>query len=85
MARWFEGGNFGAGAVPLLALVTLCCCGRGYARRPRCGAFVLTLCFFALGFAGLVLGILPNIVPPGLSIWDAAFAAVIQGFVWWGW
>ena len=34
--------------------------------------FVLTLCFFALGFAGLVLGIWPNIVPPSLSIWQAA-------------
>ena len=32
-------------------------------------------------FAGLVLGIWPNIVPPGLTIWDAASPPSSQGFV----
>ena len=35
----------------------------------------------ALGFAGLVLGIWPNIVPPSLSIWDAASPPSSQGFL----
>jgi cytochrome d ubiquinol oxidase subunit II len=53
--------------------------------RPREGRdaapFLLTLCFFGLGFAGLVLGIWPNIVPPSLSIWEAASPPSSQGFV----
>ena len=43
--------------------------------------FVLALCFFALGFLGLVAGIWPNIVPPTLTIWEAASAPSSQGFV----
>src|SRR5690606_40216231 len=73
MARWFESGNFWwLAPVPLLALVNAFAVWRAAMREGRDAApFVLTLCFFALGFAGLVLGIWPNIVPPGLSIWDA--------------
>ena len=43
--------------------------------------FLLTLCFFALGFIGLVLGIWPNIVPPALTIWEAASPPSSQMFV----
>ena len=83
MARWFEGGNFWwLAPVPLLALVNAVWLWRAVMREGRDVApFVLTLCFFALGFAGLVLGIWPNIVPPSLSIWDAASPPSSQGFV----
>ncbi|HEY3520091.1 MAG TPA: cytochrome d ubiquinol oxidase subunit II, partial [Rhodanobacteraceae bacterium] len=43
--------------------------------------FVLSLCFFLLGFIGLVIGIWPNIVPPSLTIWQAASAPSSQLFV----
>ena len=43
--------------------------------------FLLTLSFFGLGFLGLVLGMWPNIVPPSLSIWEAASPPSSQGFV----
>jgi cytochrome d ubiquinol oxidase subunit II len=43
--------------------------------------FVLALGFFALGFLGLVVGMWPNIVPPTMSIWDAASPPSSQGFV----
>lgn len=83
MARWFEDGNFWwLAPVPLLALVNAFALWRAAMRRGRdAKPFVLTLCFFALGFAGLVLGIWPNIVPPGLTIWDAASPPSSQGFV----
>ena len=42
--------------------------------------FLLTLSFFVLGFAGLVVGIWPNIIPPSLSIWDASSPPSSQGF-----
>src|SRR5690606_8116695 len=83
MARWFESGNFWwLAPVPLLALVNAAALWRAARREGRDTApFVLTLSFFALGFAGLVLGIWPNIVPPSLSIWEAASPPSSQGFL----
>ena len=83
MARWFDGANFlWLSPVPLLVLVNAFALWRAAMREGRDVApFVLTLCFFVLGFAGLVLGIWPNIVPPGLTIWDAASPPSSQGFV----
>ncbi len=83
MARWFEDGNFWwLAPVPLLALLNALLLWRaamadGRDARP----FVLSLCFFVLGFAGLVLGIWPYIVPPSLTIWQAASPPSSQGFV----
>ncbi|HVI59705.1 MAG TPA: cytochrome d ubiquinol oxidase subunit II [Luteimonas sp.] len=83
MARWFEGGHFWwLAPVPLLALLNAFALWRAAMREGRDSApFVLTLCFFVLGFAGLVLGIWPNIVPPALSIWDAASPPSTQVFL----
>jgi cytochrome d ubiquinol oxidase subunit II len=83
MARWFESGNFWwLSPVPLLVLVNAFALWRAAMREGRDTApFVLTLCFFVLGFAGLVLGIWPNIVPPALSIWEAASPPSSQMFL----
>ncbi|WP_371180643.1 cytochrome d ubiquinol oxidase subunit II [Xanthomonas sacchari] len=83
MARWFHDGNFWwLSPVPLLVLVNALALWRAAMAQGRdARPFVLTLCFFVLGFFGLVLGIWPNIVPPGLSIWEAASPPSSQGFV----
>jgi cytochrome d ubiquinol oxidase subunit II len=83
MARWFHDGNFWwLSPVPLLVLLNAFALWRATMAQGRdARPFVLTLCFFVLGFFGLVLGIWPNIVPPGLSIWDAASPPSSQGFV----
>ncbi|NYZ61152.1 cytochrome d ubiquinol oxidase subunit II [Luteimonas deserti] len=83
MARWFEGGNFWwLAPVPALALVNAVWLWRSAMHEGRdARPFLLTLSFFALGFAGLVLGIWPNIVPPSLSIWEAASPPSSQTFV----
>ncbi|UKE50742.1 cytochrome d ubiquinol oxidase subunit II [Xanthomonas translucens] len=83
MARWFHGGNFWwLSPVPLLVLVNAFALWRAAMAQGRdARPFLLTLCFFVLGFFGLVLGIWPNIVPPGLTIWDAASPPSSQGFV----
>jgi cytochrome d ubiquinol oxidase subunit II len=83
MARWFEDGHFWwLAPVPLLALANAFALWRAAMRQDRdVRPFVLTLAFFALGFAGLVLGIWPNIVPPHLSIWDAASSPSSQLFL----
>ena len=83
MARWFEGGHFWwLAPVPLLALANAFALWRAAMAHGRdARPFVLTLTFFVLGFAGLVLGIWPNIVPPDMSIWDAASSPSSQLFL----
>ncbi len=83
MARWFEGTNFlWLSPVPVLVLANAFALWRAVMEKGRdAKPFLLTLCFFVLGFAGLVLGMWPNIVPPSLTIWDAASPPASQGFV----
>ncbi len=82
MARWFEGGNFWwLAPVPLLALANAFWLWRAAMREGRdAGPFLLTLGFFVLGFAGLVIGIWPNIIPPSLDIWEASSPPSTQVF-----
>lgn len=83
MARWFEDGHFWwLAPVPLLALANAFALWRAAMAEGRdARPFLLTLAFFALGFAGLVVGIWPNIVPPRLSLWDAASSTSSQLFL----
>ena len=83
MARWFEGGHFWwLAPVPLLVLLNAFALWRAVMAKGRdARPFVLTLCFFGLGFAGLVLGLWPYLVPPSLTIWQAASPPSSQGFV----
>jgi cytochrome d ubiquinol oxidase subunit II len=50
-------------------------------RKADRAPFLLAIAFFALGFVGLVVGVWPNILPPDLSIWEAAAPPATQGFV----
>ncbi len=83
MARWFDSGNFWwLSPVPLLAVLNAFALWRVVMHEGRDAMpFLFALSFFALGFAGLVLGIWPNIVPPTLTIWEAASPPSSQGFV----
>ena len=83
MERWFEGNNFlWLSPVPLLVLANAVLLWRAAMREGRDATpFLLTLCFFFLGFVGLVLGMWPNIVPPTLSIWEASSPTSSQGFL----
>ena len=99
MARWFEGGNFlWLSPVPLLALINAVVLWRAVMRRAEVVPFVAAISFFVLGFVGLIIGMWPNLLPPTLSIWEAAaprssqlfvlvglivLLPVILGYVWW--
>jgi len=87
MQRWFESGNFiWLSPVPLLAVTNAVLLWRDVMRRREVAPFVLALCFFALGFVGLLLGIWPNLLPPSLSIWEAAAAPYAgRTYVYSGW
>jgi cytochrome d ubiquinol oxidase subunit II len=82
MARWFESGNFiWLSPIPILALVNAIALWRAVMRRAEIAPFMLALSFFVLGFIGLVIGIWPNLLPPSMSIWDAAAPPSSQSFV----
>jgi cytochrome d ubiquinol oxidase subunit II len=44
-------------------------------------AFILTLGLIFLGFAGLGISIWPHIIPPAITLWQAAAPAQSQGFM----
>ncbi|MEE9101032.1 MULTISPECIES: cytochrome d ubiquinol oxidase subunit II [Pseudomonas] len=80
--RWFSLPNlFWFLPVPLLVLVTLYNLLRSVASNDHVKPFVLTLVLIFLGYSGLGISLWPNIVPPSLSIWDAAAPPQSQGFM----
>lgn len=83
MARWFHDGNFlWLSPVPVLVLLNGLWLWRAVvATRRDARPFLLTLSFFVLGFVGLVLGIWPHILPPTMTIWQAASPPSSQRFV----
>ncbi|HLI18413.1 MAG TPA: cytochrome d ubiquinol oxidase subunit II [Rhodanobacteraceae bacterium] len=82
MARWFTWPNFlYLSPVPILTIINAAALWIAVIRNREVEPFVLSLCFFVLGFIGLVVGIWPNIVPPSLTIWQAASPVQSQGFV----
>ena len=82
MERWFTGAHIlWLSPVPILTVLNAILLWRAVLKNREVQPFVLALCFFALGFIGLVVGMWPNIVPPSMSIWDAASPPSSQGFV----
>ncbi|OEZ01619.1 MULTISPECIES: cytochrome d ubiquinol oxidase subunit II [Stenotrophomonas] len=82
MARWFSDGNFWwLSPVPLLTLAVAVALWQS-AMHPRrdLPPFLLTLALFVLGFIGLVLGMWPYLLPPSMTLWEAAAPASSMGF-----
>lgn len=80
--RWFSTPNiFFLWPVPIataaIALLTWHAIRAGWEILP----FVGTVLLFLLGFLGLVISAMPYIVPPHLTIWDAAGSASSQIFL----
>ncbi|CAJ0990896.1 cytochrome d ubiquinol oxidase subunit II [Pantoea sp. Nvir] len=80
--RWFSFPNlFWFLPVPVLVLL----CSWGIIRTTKCKAhylpFLLTLALIFLGFSGLGISVWPNIVPPSITIWQAAAPAISQVFM----
>jgi cytochrome d ubiquinol oxidase subunit II len=82
MDRWFTWPNFlYLSPLPVASVIVAALLWRAVLKNREVAPFVLALGFFALGFLGLVAGIWPNIVPPSMSIWEAASPPSSQGFV----
>lgn len=79
--RWFSVPNiFWLAPVPLLVLASTVLLLRALGRRNQLRPFLYTLVLIFLGYSGLGISLWPNIVPPGITIWDAASPPQSQGF-----
>ena len=71
--RWFTmPGLLLTAPVPVLTALVAFFLFRGLAAKREALPFLMALALFALGMAGLGISIWPNVVPPSLTIWDAA-------------
>jgi cytochrome bd ubiquinol oxidase subunit II len=79
--RWFSFPNIILFS-PVPVLVVLATLALLWAvQRDRHGLpFVLALALIFLGYSGLVISLWPNIIPPSISIWDAASPPQSLGF-----
>lgn len=80
--RWFSLPNFFyLSPVPLLVLLCTFALLRAVATDTHYKPFVLTLALVFLGYMGLGISIWPNIIPPEITIWDAAAPPQSQAFM----
>ena len=80
-ARWFTLPNLLFFApVPLLVLATSWLILRVLKHETHAAPFLLTLVLLFLGYSGLAISLWPNIIPPGVSIREAAAPPQSMGF-----
>jgi cytochrome d ubiquinol oxidase subunit II len=80
--RWFSLPNFFyLWPVPLLTALTALLEWRSLRNGGEAMPFVATIVLFLLGFVGLVISSFPYLVPPSLTIWQAAAAPASQIFM----
>ena len=80
--RWFSWPGIAlTSPVPLLMALLAWRFWRGLQRAEHISPFLCALGWFVLCFAGLGISIFPNIVPPSVTIWDAAAPPESQAFL----
>ncbi|HWV09512.1 MAG TPA: cytochrome d ubiquinol oxidase subunit II [Pseudomonas sp.] len=80
--RWFSLPNlFWFMPVPVLVLLCTWQLLRAVADNANYRPFILTLTLIFLGYSGLGISLWPNIIPPSISIWEAAAPPQSQGFM----
>jgi len=79
--RWFSLPNL-FWFLPVPILVVLCTAGLlwGLRRDTQYSPFLLALALIFLSYSGLGISLWPNVIPPSVSIWDAAGPAESLGF-----
>lgn len=79
--RWFSFPNLlWFSPVPLLVGACTLLLLRALARHKQVTPFLFTLALIFLCYSGLGIGLWPHIVPPAISIWEAASPPQSQGF-----
>jgi cytochrome bd ubiquinol oxidase subunit II len=83
--RWFTMPNLlYLSPVPILSALAAFVCWRGLQGRAEFSPFLAAIALFLLGFAGLVISNAPYLVPPTISVWQAAAPVASQLFLLWG-
>lgn len=79
--RWFSLPNLLFFVpVPMLVLLATWMLLRTLASNSHGAPFLLALLLIFLGYTGLAISLWPNIIPPAVSIWDAAAPPQTLGF-----
>jgi cytochrome d ubiquinol oxidase subunit II len=79
--RWFALPNIVFFApVPILVLLATWAIILRLGQDAQAAPFVLALFMLFLGYSGLAISLWPNIIPPSISIWDAAAPPQSMGF-----
>jgi len=83
--RWFSTPNLYY-LLPIPVITGLVCLkiADSISKQKERSPFVMSLIIVLLGFAGLGVSIWPNIIPPSISIWDAASPEKSQSFMLFG-
>jgi cytochrome d ubiquinol oxidase subunit II len=80
--RWFTLPNlFYLAPIPVLTVLIALAQWRSIGARREAAPFLASIALFVLGYLGLVISSYPYIVPPQLTIWDAAAAPSSQLFM----
>jgi cytochrome d ubiquinol oxidase subunit II len=81
-ARWFSVPNiYYLAPIPILTVVLAATCWRGiYGKHPSL-AFFSAVGLFVVALIGLVASTMPYIVPPTITLWQAAASPASQGFI----
>ena len=81
-ARWFSVPNmYYLAPIPLLTLALAVTSWRGIVGTHPSLAFVGAVGLFVMAFIGLVISTMPYMVPPTITLWQAAAAPKSQGFI----
>jgi len=80
--RWFTWPNILAlSPVPILSLLAMLRCYTALNNREDTTPFLSAIALFMLGYAGLVISNVPYLVPPSLTVWQAAAPPSSQLFM----
>ena len=80
--RWLHApGLYLTAPVPILVAIVAWLFVRSLKRRAELAPFLLALAIFLLGFIGLGISMFPYLVPPSITIWDAAAPPSSQIFM----
>jgi cytochrome d ubiquinol oxidase subunit II len=80
--RWFGWPGIAlTSPMPILVALVALAFWRGLLKRHEMTPFLCTQAWFVLGYAGLGISLWPLIVPPDITIWQAAAPPESQGFL----
>lgn len=80
--RWFSVPNiYYLAPIPILTVVLAVSCWRGiYGKHPTL-AFFSAVGLFIVALVGLLVSTMPYIIPPSVTLWQAAASPASQGFI----